>query len=147
MEHNFDSFSQAEVQEDAEKKPPKVSVTTWDNLFSSWRELEEECFCENVNARFFIDSNGNLGVASGNAQGMDTIYRFPLSDVALVVRRSRSDQSLVGRAVIAKRPDEEDCPIFHGSKKCFSFSKPRISDTNTKVSFPVSFPLLQALNR
>jgi hypothetical protein len=58
--------------------------------------------------RLFLEAGGNIGLAPGNIRNADLLCQFQNCDIAVIVRACGDRFSIVGRAAVALRQDEEE---------------------------------------
>jgi len=97
--------------------------------------------------RFFVDSRGYLGVATGGIRTSDTICQFQACDVVAILRwQERSCcYSIVGRATFPKRRNEVDTPLLKDLKENFQFSVPTSEECVQPMSLWLTLQDLQML--
>jgi hypothetical protein len=63
--------------------------------------------------RLFLEAGGNIGLAPGNIRNADLLCQFQNCDIAVIVRACGDRFSIIGRAVVALRQDEEEVRLIN----------------------------------
>jgi hypothetical protein len=83
--------------------------------------------------RLFLEAGGNIGLAPGNIRNADLLCQFQNCDIAVIVRACGDRFSIVGRAVVALRQDEEEVRLNYVVQEKFysSYGRQRLFWTGT----------------
>lgn len=83
----------------------------------------------------FVENNGLIGLASCNVRNNDLLVQFSNCDTAAIVRPSAGsyrEYILVGRAVVARRFDEQRKTVSESSAELFKYAVPEPSSLLTE---------------
>jgi len=77
--------------------------------------------------RLFLESSGLIGLGPASIRDDDILVQFANCDVAALIRQTEDQFKYVGRAVVAKRFDEEDKRVSPSSPELFQFNVPEVA--------------------